>query len=74
MFNEVDDDINGSITFEEWIDFWRNVIAQEEYEEEDVIEELKSIKVRLGWSGNAVSRIDFEGGRGSEIGLGVRYR
>ena len=52
MFNEVDDDINGSITFEEWVDFWRNVVAQEEYDEADVIQELKSIKVRpRGWPG-----------------------
>jgi len=56
MFNEVDDDINGSITFEEWIDFWRNVIAQEEYEEEDVIEELKSIKAGGSW-------VDWNDGR-----------
>uniref|UniRef100_A0A7S2GZQ1 EF-hand domain-containing protein n=1 Tax=Haptolina brevifila TaxID=156173 RepID=A0A7S2GZQ1_9EUKA len=56
MFNEVDDDINGSITYEEWIDFWRNVVAQPEYSEEDVVEELMSIKAGGSW-------VDWNDGR-----------
>jgi len=56
MFNEVDDDVNGCVTYEEWVDFWRNVVAQPDYSEEDVIEELLSIKEGGSW-------VDFNDGR-----------
>ena len=38
MFNEVDDDGNEEVTFPEWVDFWKNVLAQDCYTEEDIAE------------------------------------
>lgn len=48
--------MNGCVTYEEWVDFWRNVVAQPDYSEEDVIEELLSIKEGGSW-------VDFNDGR-----------
>lgn len=56
MFNEVDDDNNGSVTYEEWLDFWRNVNAQPDYDEETVLEELENIKEGGSW-------VDWNDGR-----------
>ena len=47
MFNEVDADHGDTISVQEWIEFWQNVVGQDCYSEEDVMEELDSMmKVR----------------------------
>ena len=47
MFNEVDADHGDTISVQEWIEFWQNVVGQDCYSEEDVMEELESMmKVR----------------------------
>ena len=33
MFNEVDDDQSGEVTFAKWVSFWENVVAQPDYSE-----------------------------------------
>ena len=47
---------NGSVTYAEWVDFWKNVVAQPEYLEEDVIEEIDSIIEGGSW-------VDWNDGR-----------
>ena len=44
MFNEVDADHGDTISVQEWIEFWQNVVGQDCYSEEDVMEELESIR------------------------------
>ena len=56
MFNEVDDDSNGEVSFPEWLDFWRNVLAQPEYTEEEVEEELDEMLKGGSW-------VDWNDGR-----------
>lgn len=56
MFNEVDDDGNEEISHEEWLDFWRNVLAQGSYKEEEVIEEIETIMHGGSW-------VDWDDGR-----------
>ena len=56
MFNEVDEDGNGSIAYDEWIEFWRNVMGTGTYETEDVMEELESMMEGGAW-------VDFDDGR-----------
>jgi Ca2+-binding EF-hand superfamily protein len=57
MFNEVDDDRNGQVTQSEWLDFWRNVVAQPEYTEEEVEEEVDNMLLHNG------SWVDWNDGR-----------
>ena len=56
MFNEVDDDGNGEVTYDEWLEFWQNVLAQPDYQEEDVLEELDSMIEGGSW-------VDWNDGR-----------
>ena len=56
MFNEVDEDGNGSIAYDEWIEFWRNVMGTGTYETEDVMEELESMMEGGAW-------VDWNDGR-----------
>lgn len=44
------------VTYEEWLDFWKNVVAQPEYEEDDVIEEIDNIMQGGSW-------VDWSDGR-----------
>ena len=44
------------MTYAEWVEFWRNVLAQPEYEEEDVMEEIDSMKAGGSW-------VDWNDGR-----------
>ena len=56
MFNEVDEDGDGSVTEVEWVGFWENVMAQPDYTEEEVLEELDGILEGGSW-------VDFNDGR-----------
>ena len=56
MFNEVDTDNSELITFDEWMDFWNNVLATGTYSEEDILEELTSMMEGGSW-------VDWNDGR-----------
>ena len=47
---------NGEVTYAEWVEFWRNVLAQPEYEEEEVMEEIDSMIAGGSW-------VDWNDGR-----------
>ena len=47
---------DGEVTYDEWLDFWRNVMAQSEYKEEDVLEELDNMLEGGSW-------VDWNDGR-----------
>ena len=47
---------NGEVTFPEWLDFWRNVLAQPDYSEEEVEEELDNMLEGGSW-------VDWNDGR-----------
>ena len=55
MFNEVDDEGDGAVTFAKWIAFWENVVNSG-YNEEDLLEELDSIIEGGSW-------VDFDDNR-----------
>ena len=44
------------VTFPEWVDFWKNVLAQPEYTEEEVCEELDNMLEGGSW-------VDWNDGR-----------
>jgi len=56
MFNEVDADHGDTISVQEWIEFWQNVVGQDCYSEEDVMEELDSMMKGGSW-------VDWNDGR-----------
>lgn len=56
MFNEVDDDHNDTISIAEWLEFWQNVLGQDTYSEEDVMEEVESMLKGGSW-------VDWQDGR-----------
>ena len=41
MFNEVDEDGNGSVSWDEFLAFWKNVVGSG-YSEEDLLEEVRA--------------------------------
>ena len=47
---------NGEVTYAEWVEFWRNVLAQPEYEEEEEMEEIDSMIAGGSW-------VDWNDGR-----------
>jgi Ca2+-binding EF-hand superfamily protein len=51
MFNEVDDDANKSISYQEWVSFWANVKNSPEhsYPEEEIIEEVQAMLKGEAW-------------------------
>jgi len=56
MFNEVDADRGDSISLEEWLEFWRNVTAQDCYSQEDIVEEVDGMIAGGSW-------VDWNDGR-----------
>jgi hypothetical protein len=55
MFNEVDEDKSATITWDEFLAFWRNVVASG-YSEDDLKEEVEMMKAGGSW-------VDFNDGR-----------
>ena len=55
MFNEVDEDGNESVTWEEFLAFWRNVVASG-YSQDDILEEVQMMIEGGSW-------VDFDDGR-----------
>lgn len=55
MFNEVDEDGNGNITWPEFLDFWTNVAANG-YSQDDLEEEVEMMMEGGSW-------VDFDDGR-----------
>ena len=53
---QVDTNNNESISFDEWIDFWNNVLSTGIYTEEDVLEELDAMLKGGSW-------VDWNDGR-----------
>ena len=47
---------NGEVTYDEWVDFWKNVLAQPEYDVEEVSEELDNMLEGGSW-------VDWNDGR-----------
>ena len=52
----MDTNNNESISFDEWIDFWNNVLSTGIYAEEDVLEELDAMLKGGSW-------VDWNDGR-----------
>ena len=52
----MDTNNNESISFDEWIDFWNNVLSTGIYTEEDVLEELDAMLKGGSW-------VDWNDGR-----------
>ena len=48
MFNEVDDDKNLQITYDEFLDFWANVLASG-YAQDEVMEEVDNLMKGEAW-------------------------
>lgn len=55
MFNEVDEDKNGGISWDEFLAFWKNVVGSG-YPEEDLVEEVGMMLEGGSW-------VDFNDGR-----------
>ena len=55
MFNEVDEDGNGSVSWDELIEFWKNVVGSG-YSVEDLTEEVEMMLEGGSW-------VDFNDGR-----------
>mmetsp|Transcript_16957 Transcript_16957/g.45662 ORF Transcript_16957/g.45662 Transcript_16957/m.45662 type:complete len:144 (-) Transcript_16957:433-864(-) len=62
MFSEVDDDGNMNISFDEWVDFWKNVRnnPMHTYSDEEISEELQAMLDGEAWR-------DWEDGRSTTI-------
>ena len=56
LCNQVDDDNDDTISLDEWLEFWRNVLAQECYSSEDIAEEVQSMLAGGSW-------VDWQDGR-----------
>jgi hypothetical protein len=56
MFNEVDEDGNKEVSWDEFLAFWKNVVASREYSTEDLMEEVGDMI-------NGESWVDFNDGR-----------
>ena len=50
MFAEVDEDDNGEVSLEEWLEFWTNVKTHG-YDEDDIMAEIENIKAGEAWIG-----------------------
>lgn len=48
MFNEVDDDGNGALTYDEFMGFWANVLSSG-YESQEVVEEVNNLLAGEAW-------------------------
>ena len=55
MFNEVDEDKDGAISYAEWLGFWQNVL-QHGYSADEMEEEIEMIMDGGTW-------VDFNDGR-----------
>ena len=55
MFNEVDEDGNGEVSWDEFLAFWQNVVASG-YSQEDLEEEVQMMIEGGSW-------VDFNDGR-----------
>eukprot|EP00931_Biecheleriopsis_adriatica_P027122 TRINITY_DN16360_c0_g2_i1.p1 TRINITY_DN16360_c0_g2~~TRINITY_DN16360_c0_g2_i1.p1 ORF type:complete len:159 (-),score=32.12 TRINITY_DN16360_c0_g2_i1:69-545(-) len=49
MFREVDENSDGVITLQEFLDFWRQVEATGQYDQEDLLEEMQCLKEGGSW-------------------------
>ena len=54
--NQVDVNKNGEVDKDEWLDFWKNVLAQPDYTEEEISEELDNMLEGGSW-------VDWNDGR-----------